>query len=735
MRVCIKRWLVVWFWLAASLAAAQEWQIVDSQTIAPGVFYQALWRSNPPTWVGVVRLPLPLPSGLTLTPALGGEKGFDRQPLSRIAATVQQRKGYVAAAINGDYFSMLPSPYTGDPLGLHIQEGELVSFPWANRSALVGLRDGRIVIARFRADAQVFFPDGTVAPLDGLNQPPSPNGLCLFTPTFGANTKTPSGTVEVVATANLPLRPNIPLLLTVRQVSETGNAPIPPDGVVLVATGKGSEWVRNCQPNEQLQVLVNLVPLDAPFDPRDIVWAIAGGPRLLRDGQVSVEWQWEGMSATFAQTKHPRTAVGLKEDALLWVVVDGRQPGYSEGMSLYELAEFLKRAGCKEALNLDGGGSSTLLVRGVVVNRPSDGSERPIANALLLLNLFPLQPLLRLWVMAPTNEHWLAGTPIPFRVMGEDAAYRLLPVNPEEVTLTLAPQIKGWRFDGQTLWLPPLSGEEVIPVTVTVAAKKGDAAPASVTFCLHPKPSSIVVRPNPLAVAPGASVSLQVQVLGRERDGRTVPLRFDPSSLRWQVKGEVGEVRDALFIASRPNGVVRGTLTVTINEVSATVPVCVGLLQWQTLHEFDDLTGVQIVGYPETTKAEGRIVFDNKRSGAGALLFRYDFSQGGKTRTASVVLNRPLPTGTCRLALSVFGDGSGCWLRARIRDAMGKLIFVDFASSINWHNEWRDLEAALPSGLTEPLTLEAIYLAVIRDEQRGAGAVLLDNLRVGISGM
>mgnify|MGYP001626218908 CR=1 FL=1 len=719
----------------AFVAFAQDWQIVETQTIAPGVFYQALKRINPPTWVGVVRVPLPLPKELKLTPSFGDGTGLARRTVSQIASFVQQSKGYVTAAINGDYFAMNFSPYAGDPLGVHIQDGELVSLPWANRSALVGLNDGRVLITRFRFSARVRFPDGEEVPLDGLNQAPPREGLCLFTPSFGKSTWTPSGTTELIATANLPLRPNTPLTLTVQQVTETGNSQIPPDGVVLAATGKFSDRLKAVIPGSKLEITVNLTPLDASFDPKEIAWAIGGGPRLLRDGQVSIECEQEGFSLSFRQTKHPRTAVGLKEDALLWVVVDGRQPGYSEGMSLDELAEFLLNAGCKDALNLDGGGSSTLLVRGSVVNRPSDGKERPIANALLLLNLFPPQPFVRLWISSPVDSHWLAGTPIPLQVMGEDAVYRLLPLNADRVSLTISPKLEGWRWDGQTLWLPDIQGEEPFQVTVTATVRDGNANPATATFCLHPKPSALTIMPETIAIQPGASLKLQLQVYGRERDNKLVPLMFDPKEVRWQVEGEVGEVLNGTFVAAKVNEVKRGKLIATLKGVTATAVVCVGKTIWQTLHEFDDMTGLQVVGYPETVKAEGQIVTHEKRSGTGALMLRYDFSKGGKTRTASVVLNKILPSNACRLGIDVYGDGSGCWLRARLRDASGKPIFLDLASVINWRNEWRGLEVNLPSGLTEPVVLEAVYLVVIRDEQRCSGAVLLDNLRVGSMGL
>jgi hypothetical protein len=120
---------------------------------------------------------------------------------------------------------------------------------------------------------------------------------------------------------------------------------------------------------------------------------IGGGPRILRAGQVSVEREKEGQREGFDSESHPRTAVGFTQDRryLVLAVVDGRQPGHSRGVSLYELAEILLEFGCTEALNLDGGGSSTMVIRNRVVNSPSDPfGARPVASALLIICTSPL---------------------------------------------------------------------------------------------------------------------------------------------------------------------------------------------------------------------------------------------------------------------------------------------------------------------------------------------------------
>jgi len=120
--------------------------------------------------------------------------------------------------------------------------------------------------------------------------------------------------------------------------------------------------------------------------------AVSGGPRILRSGKVSVECKKEGQREGFDTEKHPRTAVGYSQDKrfLVMAVIDGRQPGYSRGIDLYELAGLMLEFGCYEALNLDGGGSSTLVICNKIVNHPSDPTgPRPVANALLVISTAP----------------------------------------------------------------------------------------------------------------------------------------------------------------------------------------------------------------------------------------------------------------------------------------------------------------------------------------------------------
>jgi Phosphodiester glycosidase len=114
--------------------------------------------------------------------------------------------------------------------------------------------------------------------------------------------------------------------------------------------------------------------------PQDMDW-IGGQPDIIRNGNIVAP-----TNCGYICAHQPRTAVGATANGtILWVVVDGRRAGYSIGMTLTQLARFMKREGAVRAVNLDGGGSAEMWVRGNVVNRPSDGNERPVTNSLILL--------------------------------------------------------------------------------------------------------------------------------------------------------------------------------------------------------------------------------------------------------------------------------------------------------------------------------------------------------------
>ena len=183
---------------------------------------------------------------------------------------------------------------------------------------------------------------------------------------------------------------------TVARVRGPGTGPVPSDGLLLTGTGDAAGFLRDTAlPRSRAEVELALTAAGRRLDLARQTLVVGGGPRLLRAGRVAVTAKPEGFAppqapafyGTFVAARQPRTLAGVRADGtILLVTVDGRRPGWSVGMTLPEAARLMRSLGARDALNLDGGGSSTMTVRGEVVSRPSDrGGERPVSDGVYAL--------------------------------------------------------------------------------------------------------------------------------------------------------------------------------------------------------------------------------------------------------------------------------------------------------------------------------------------------------------
>jgi hypothetical protein len=223
-------------------------------------------------------------------------------------------------------------------------------------------------------------PDASVE-IAGVDTTRQRNKLMLFTPAYHAHTDTAAGGLEWILEGT-PLRvAGTPL--------STGKTPIPKGGFVLSFGGsRAPAPLTSLRQGTRVELETRYTPLDGRSDEWAAADDIVGGAGLLaRDGVFVADWGPEKLASGFAVTRHPRTIIGTHPDGSVWLVtVDGRQPQLSAGMSLVEVREFARRLGLANAVNLDGGGSTTMWVRDRVVNSPSDASgPRKVSDALLVL--------------------------------------------------------------------------------------------------------------------------------------------------------------------------------------------------------------------------------------------------------------------------------------------------------------------------------------------------------------
>ena len=347
----------------------------ETRSLWPGVTYEGAvqFTSHGPVALNVIIGPRP-GGTTTLAPALSNETLAGTETLTAMERRLASSA--TSAGVNGDFFSFA----SGAPSGVLMREGQVASPPSGDRSSAGVTTDGSLEIRRIS-----FFGtwqgSGAKRTLNALNGVPAANGIALYTQAWGAATPTLPGSVAAILFPFPAAVPNADLAAPVVEVrTGGGTVPIPLGGAVLVAVGSAAPVLAAEAPLGQ-QVTSRLI-----FKPDwpGVVSAIGGGPQIVRDG-APVFRAGEAFTTIQLAPRVPRTGLGqLADGRVILVAADGRQPGYSVGMTNFELAQALVRLGAVTGMALDGGGSTTMAFDGTLLNKPA-GAERPISTALLLL--------------------------------------------------------------------------------------------------------------------------------------------------------------------------------------------------------------------------------------------------------------------------------------------------------------------------------------------------------------
>ncbi|WP_448316111.1 phosphodiester glycosidase family protein [Streptomyces sp. CO7] len=334
------------------------------------------------------------------------------------ARTVREMTDGAVAAVNGSFFDIATGVhfggYEGDPLGAYGTDGELLSEALNGTTSLV-LGDGaRPRITALSTASTVTSSDGAARTVDGIDRRPGrilgcggvggdrsagtagtvtapargrlcvdPSEIVDFRPQWGARSPDAGpGSVEAVLDGHG----------RVTALRSPAGGAVPPVGRTLVGTGEGARWLRSHGAVGSVLTVTHRTTDDAGREVGGAGVSVLGaGPRLVRDGRVRVDAAADGFPDTVLVPREPRTLAGVTSDgSLLLVVVDGRRPGASVGVRLDEAARILVSLGASDAMNLDGGGSSTMVVAGRLRNHPAEvpgrtGEERKVATALAVL--------------------------------------------------------------------------------------------------------------------------------------------------------------------------------------------------------------------------------------------------------------------------------------------------------------------------------------------------------------
>lgn len=333
---------------------------------------------------------------------LANTRLLGRETISSMARRVAQQDIPLLAGVNGSF------GLRGDRIGrggvifnLHIQDWELVSIPprrdwwgfpppspWGETSFGV-TTDGEFLLDAVELNGVIHI-NGESLEVDCINQiPESDCAAVLYTPRFGEQTLTRRSYEVVLKQLELPLTGRYRSHFKIDAVNQRGNTTIPSNGVVLALDYHlAQEWDATFRAGGTGTLEIALTPTKW----QRVSDGIGGNLRLLRNGKIEpelVEFHQSGGRSNYRHRNgarlNPRSALGFNDDKLFLIAVDGRQYGYSIGMTLYEMAGFLRDLGAKHAINFDGGGSSALWGLGDIVNRPSRGYERSVFNVAMIM--------------------------------------------------------------------------------------------------------------------------------------------------------------------------------------------------------------------------------------------------------------------------------------------------------------------------------------------------------------
>ncbi|MGG3739441.1 phosphodiester glycosidase family protein [Aeribacillus pallidus] len=637
-------------------------------------------------------------------------------------------KHHVIGAINASFFHM----QSGYPAYLLSRNDQIINLgavssqsnDYMHTPAGFGMKDGKGIVAPIQFTVSIAH-HGKNYQLTSFNKARGENESILYTNSYKYDkTRTNPHGLEVVVTGlsksvdhELFFGETISgVVSSIRPYGQHTSATIPKDGYVISAHGEAVSQIKELQIGDK----VNLT-IDIHHQWKGADFILASGPLLVQNGQKKLSIDADSPRAT---ERSPRTAVAIDKTGtnVYFVTVDGRQPGYSDGMTLHEFADYLTKLGVYQAINLDGGGSTTMVARlpgntyPQLVNKPSDGSERKVSAILEAVSLAPYGKPMNIKARQAQEGLIAVGASVGVQIdYILDQYYNVLPINQSEVKLSVEGNI-GTITNHQ--FVAERSGSGHIVVEYGAATTK---IPVTVIDDVE----KFEVMPQKIYLAPNSTQELTVRAFAKDDK----PLIFNKQSVQWEISSDLGKVQNGVFYASSNEG--KGILTAKYGTKKVTIPVEISnkpLL----LDSFSSITNVSISHVNATSSIDLEKTLQ-PREGITSLKWDYHFKTSKKGTSVSYIhFKKPvqLVGKPQAIGLWVYGDGQKHWLRGAITDASGKEWIVNFTSyaGLNWYG-WKYVKATIPKEVKYPITLSKIYLAEPEENNKTNGTLYLDRLQ------
>lgn len=372
----MKRFLVVLLIPFSQLLSQNNLDTIATANVITGVKHFTIVEHKVPWSINVVKIDLKNPhikieTSKASNLILGTEK-------PSVMAKQNSYTGHkVVAAVNGDFYHA-----GGIPTNIQIRNGQIITHP-ISRTIVAFDKNNKPMINPITFFGKVFSKNSSYQ-ISSINKERKPNQLVMINKYYGESTDTDNSGREVLVQRINKWTVNDTVKCVVKKIQiGLGNTKIPDTSYAVFSTeGSANEFTKTLKLGDTVKVLNQITPGFA-----NIREAIGGFIQIIKNGKDYVDQSYlKENKPAHALLRHPRTAVGISKDSTYFyiVTVDGRQ-NHSAGITLHELAGVMIKLGVYDALNLDGGGSTCMVINDSIVNKPSDGFERAVGNALLVV--------------------------------------------------------------------------------------------------------------------------------------------------------------------------------------------------------------------------------------------------------------------------------------------------------------------------------------------------------------
>lgn len=688
---------------ASQITVNMPYEIHSSKNLeylASGVSYEHIRKFTALGWWNINVIRVDLENEYTELKGLFNKEGIAK----RDSVSNMVEKHDAVGGVNGDYFSYTPLPST---LGGLISDGQVIISPIELAYALPSFyltNDNKGGVEYFdRSIVVTDLNNGTKVHVNTLNKvTPEFDTTTLLDNNWGQQSvgnRFHNDLIEVVVDNDL-----------VKDI-RIGQGPvnIPDNGYVIAGRGARAETL------QQLTV-GNKVKLDVATNPNvdKIKFAIGGGSIILKDGQLS-------LTDINSKGVGPRTGIGINKDntEMILVTIDGRDSSF-KGVSQEMFASIMRELGAYNALNLDGGGSTTMAIKALgqdkaqVVNKPSEGSQRLVVNGVGVVSNAPKGELSYLKVSSEDNKMFV-NTSRNIQVKGYDENHNPVKLDPSLANFSL----EGVEGDFEAnKFRPRSSGKATIKVDYNGIKGEFDLSILDTIKDINANIDEINIDANSTYKLPS--------FYGKDIKGTEARIYLE--DIDFTITGDIGHIENGVFYSGET--AKGGAITLRAGEGIYNILVSVGN-EAKLVDSFEDLAKYEFLSYPESVSG-GINLSKEAKDGNHSISLKYDFSQGENTRAAYLMLN-PEESGITlegkprKLGLWVKGDNSSSWLRAIALDSKGNEHYLSFEQNIDWE-DWQYLEAHIPNNFSYPVKLERIYVVETDSIRKQAGEILIDGL-------